>query len=311
MRKRKSLIFGSAVSAMLIATTLQMNTADAADVAASKAMKTVDQGPDVELSATQKQPDGSRLANQEGGTVSVPASSGEPVRLVSTSGSAVDVSLPSDTDVAGRAMSSSTVVYPDASSEGSVAAQSTADGFRAVITIDGPSAPTTFEYPVDLPDEGWMELGEDGAVQIYDANADPVGGFTKPWAVDADGNSLPTSYEIRGDVLVQHVQHQGAAYPVAADPQFTWGWVTGTLYFDRSETNTATTAAGLSAILGGICAGSIATGPFAIAICTGAGAQAGVIGVMANHYYNTNRCLKLKIPTFEPGSVRMGDRNCR
>ncbi|WP_282847829.1 DUF4258 domain-containing protein [Microbacterium oxydans] len=39
-----------------------------------------------------------------------------------------------------------------------------------------------------------------------------------PWAKDASGASVPTFYGITGSTLTQVVQHQGAAYPVVADP---------------------------------------------------------------------------------------------
>jgi hypothetical protein len=41
--------------------------------------------------------------------------------------------------------------------------------------------------------------------------------------VDADGTSLPTSYEVLGESLVQHVDTTGATYPVVADPNLTFG----------------------------------------------------------------------------------------
>ncbi len=45
-----------------------------------------------------------------------------------------------------------------------------------------------------------------------------------PWAVDANDQQLPTSYAVEGNVLVQRVDHSGAAYPVVADPKVTYGW---------------------------------------------------------------------------------------
>jgi hypothetical protein len=41
-----------------------------------------------------------------------------------------------------------------------------------------------------------------------------------PWATDAAGRSVPTHYELDGDVLVQVVEHQSGefSYPIIADP---------------------------------------------------------------------------------------------
>ncbi len=132
-----------------------------------------------------------------------------------------------------------------------------------------------------------------------------------PWAYDARGVPVPTNYRIEGTTIVQTVDHRGVAYPVVADPKFTWGWVTGTVYFTRAETNSATTVSGLIALASFICSFGLASGPFAIAFCTGIFLHVGVISIMANHYYNEGKCLKLKLPLFEPGSVGYGDRNCR
>jgi hypothetical protein len=79
--------------------------------------------------------------------------------------------------------------------------------------------------------------------------ADPLGGVTlvdekgkydsrisAPWAYDAKGRSLPTSFTVTGNVITQHINTYGASFPVVADPHWTWGYVTGTVYFNRSET---------------------------------------------------------------------------
>jgi hypothetical protein len=39
-----------------------------------------------------------------------------------------------------------------------------------------------------------------------------------PWAVDAKGVQLTTSYSVRGEYLTQHIDTSGAAFPVVADP---------------------------------------------------------------------------------------------
>lgn len=45
----------------------------------------------------------------------------------------------------------------------------------------------------------------------------------EPWAVDAAGNELDTHYELQGDTLVQHVDVEGAKFPIAADPSYGLG----------------------------------------------------------------------------------------
>jgi hypothetical protein len=75
-----------------------------------------------------------------------------------------------------------------------------------------------------------------GGVTLIDAKGKYDSRITAPWAYDAQGRSLPTSFTVIGNVITQHINTHGAAFPVVADPKWTWGIITGTLYFNRSET---------------------------------------------------------------------------
>lgn len=57
---------------------------------------------------------------------------------------------------------------------------------------------------------------------IVDQDNKLIGGFAEPWAKDAKGAEVPTSYEVRGNSLVQKVDHkqENVQYPVVADPYF-------------------------------------------------------------------------------------------
>ncbi len=60
----------------------------------------------------------------------------------------------------------------------------------------------------------------DGSVRFFDTGGDEVAGILAPWAIDAEANVVPTRYTLDGTTLVQTVDHQGAIYPVVADPIF-------------------------------------------------------------------------------------------
>ncbi|WP_405787196.1 hypothetical protein OG753_04075 [Streptomyces sp. NBC_00029] len=48
---------------------------------------------------------------------------------------------------------------------------------------------------------------------------------------------MPTSYSLDGNTLVQTIETgPDTAYPVVADPHYTWGIISGTVYFNKSET---------------------------------------------------------------------------
>lgn len=75
-----------------------------------------------------------------------------------------------------------------------------------------------------------------GVLVINNATGKFDGRISAPWAYDATGKALPTSFTISGDTITQHVDATGAVFPVVADPHYTWGWISGTVYFNKTET---------------------------------------------------------------------------
>ncbi|WP_127549896.1 hypothetical protein [Actinoplanes sp. OR16] len=59
----------------------------------------------------------------------------------------------------------------------------------------------------------------DATVHLADDEV-PAYRIDTPWAVDANGNELPTSYSVNGTTLSQTVDTLGAAFPIVADPAF-------------------------------------------------------------------------------------------
>ena len=78
---------------------------------------------------------------------------------------------------------------------------------------------------------------------------------------------------------------------VTPDVKFTWGWITGTVYFNRRETK-------LIAAYGGA-AGYLASllGPWGVLV----GSHIGAITAVASYASSTGRCLKIKVPAITPG----------
>jgi len=72
-----------------------------------------------------------------------------------------------------------------------------------------------------------------------------VGTIDAPWALDAKKAPVPTSYDVSGDRLIQHVGHNAqTSYPVVADPDVsycTWGGFVpaACIKYSRSETEAA------------------------------------------------------------------------
>ncbi|MFE7594733.1 DNRLRE domain-containing protein [Kitasatospora sp. NPDC057512] len=120
------------------------------------------------------------------------------------------------------------VVYADAASDVDTVVQPTLEGgSRTLQVIKNANAPHEYRVPVTLPAGTSLRQEPDGSVVIVPANPDePVAAIRAPWAKDAHGNDVPTSYRLEGDTLVQRVDFTAStAFPVVADPWWNpWSW---------------------------------------------------------------------------------------
>jgi hypothetical protein len=163
------------------------------------------------------------------------------------------------------------------------------DGAASIITLKDSSAPTSYDFPVTLRAGGALIATADGGFDMtspadHAAGAVSVGHIDPPWAKDATGKNLPTSFTLNGSTLTQHVNTTGAQYPVTADPHYTWGWISGTVYFNRSETIKAAVS---TAFIAGV--GAFAPPPFDLIMA----ASAGWYSVVAGWASADNKCLKI------------------
>lgn len=92
------------------------------------------------------------------------------------------------------------------------------DGLRSLIEIQNSHAPTEYVYPVHLAKGAKMVVHDDGSV-TGSQDGEIVMIVPAPWAVDNAGITVPTSYEVRGSDLVQHVDYSSShQFPIIADP---------------------------------------------------------------------------------------------
>jgi hypothetical protein len=61
--------------------------------------------------------------------------------------------------------------------------------------------------------------------------------------VTGNGKDLPTSYTVSGNVVSQHIDTTGAAFPVVAYAQYGCGFGWCSAYFDKRETRDLSTGA--------------------------------------------------------------------
>lgn len=105
--------------------------------------------------------------------------------------------------------------------------------FSAVLDAPTAVAPNwTFDSGTDLL------LLDDGSVSVSSGDQF-LGGIDAPWAVDANGSSLPTHYVISGTTLTQIVDTTGAAFPVVADPTVNFYGPYIQVHLNRHESITA------------------------------------------------------------------------
>ena len=125
------------------------------------------------------------------------------------------------------------------SADYTTALQDTGNGtFRALMHIESVSAPQ--EYRFELSDNVELIPLEDGGITVRDTEGQLLGTFEPAWAVDANGDEIPTSYRIENSALVQRVAFNSATvFPVVADPF----WIPALFVIARISAHAASQAA--------------------------------------------------------------------
>ncbi|MFF3917792.1 hypothetical protein ACFYZB_30690 [Streptomyces sp. NPDC001852] len=181
-------------------------------------------------------------ATKAGVTVTAPGNASGQVAATAPGKGSLSLGLPGRSDVEGVKTGQGTVVYPDAAKATDLAVQPSTDGGAStLITLKNAQAPTTQRFTLNLPvDTKAVEDGAGGYLllrALAGGAAQEVGRISAPWAKDANGKPVPTHYTLEGNQLIQTVETASdTAFPVVADPHFTWGIITGTAYFNKHET---------------------------------------------------------------------------
>ena len=164
------------------------------------------------------------IASTEDATVVLGEDSSDGLELTHSSGVSITVDLPDVGQDAPANLDGATVVYAAEGELSAVAAQPTDDGgVRALVAILAPETTTEFAFPMSSEtDPIVLSLSESGGVDVQTEGGYVLAGIDPPWAIDANGASVPTYYRVDGSSIVQIVEHQGFAYPVIADPRLYW-----------------------------------------------------------------------------------------
>ena len=198
-------------------------------------------------------------------TVDLSNDAAEGISIDSPTAGALDIGLPF-ADTAGDAQVVDGVMVYDNGNGSSTTPLVNQDGSVQILTTiaDG-SAPTAYEYIVEVGDGASLELTADGGAIAVGVDGVATASIAPPWAYDATGAAVPTWYEVSGSSLVQHIEHAGVAYPVVADPKVSLGWKIYVKYSNWEAKNltsgwvgNVTDKAKYSALL---CAGLLSGGP--------------------------------------------------
>lgn len=192
------------------------------------------------------------------------------------------------------------------------------------------SGETSTNFAVDLP-EGTRLVPNDetgGFTILAEAEGTTLslGEVHAPWAVDAEGNKLPTSYDLQGDTLTQRVDTATAAFPVVADPTITVGLAGATdgpgLYWNMTGAQAKVLAsASATTVLGALALGCAAAGKvpriggYLKGVCGFIGAPtlskvfSTIQRIMKNTKIDANSCYQIKVPT-GTGLKKTSKSNC-
>ncbi|MFB8187799.1 hypothetical protein ACFC14_00650 [Microbacterium sp. NPDC055988] len=197
----------------------------------------------------------------------------------------------------------------------------TDNSVRLLTVFTDPDASLTSSYSTEIP-EGWTAAKRaDGGYDIVPGTAlleglreDGIDGdfvlatIDAPWAIDANGRRVETSFQLEGNQLKQSIEpDENTVFPVTADPSVVGHGYYFSIYYNKSETRSMRDT---GAVVGFILAAgaAIAALPGGVAVTAvlytvGAGAVA-AIATVAGNASGEGRCLKLDVPSFIPTSVK-------
>lgn len=162
------------------------------------------------------------VANTPNGQITVPWDSTSTIASTSADGSlGAELGLPG---MARKGQNlNGNIVYNNPNNPVGTVVQPTADGgVRTLVTIHDASAPREYRFDLSLPDGAVAEQVDDGSIIVLEGegeDAQAIGSFEPPWAVDAKGSLVPTSYRIENGALIQTLAFdQNTQFPVVADP---------------------------------------------------------------------------------------------
>lgn len=231
-----------------------------------------------------------------GSEVELPADPAESLVLDGAAGE-IGVDLPVVAGLGdGVVDESGAVVYQSDTSPVSLAAQATQDGgMQVLVVIDGPDAPTEYRFDMTIPEGASIVPTGDGGAAVIGVDGAPLIQIAPPWAFDANGTEVDTSYRFDGSTLIQYIDHVEATYPVVADPKLSYGWSVYLKYSKKEVKDFKSQAPviGAAALLGWACAALPAKPLIGVCLVSVAIVGAAIVDTF-NKAADENKCVELK-----------------
>ncbi|MCY4134813.1 MAG: hypothetical protein OXG30_07865 [bacterium] len=225
-------------------------------------------------------------------TLTLPSDSGDFIAMSRPDGTSVSVQLHGQA-VKSKTASDVSLLYESVSISTHIIAQAKTNAtVRILVLIEASDAPTQFYFPVGLNEDEELKSLKDGRVAVVNSDNVVISIINRPWAYDAAGNPIDSTFRIDNETLVFEVKHgSGTQYPIIADPDFNWGIISGTIYFDRYETEQIAQF-GVSTLMAYVAVFTAI--PTIVTTYIGLVALT-ILAFAVTAYYRSNTCLKIKV----------------
>jgi hypothetical protein len=257
--------------------------------------------------------------------VSLPAS-GDGALTVGMGGTQIGLGLPEAAQGREvRELADGRVAFVDAGSPVQVVSEQVdAVSARTLLVLNDSSAPAEYRFDLRVPAGSRLSLEAGGGVDVLNSRGRILARVAAPWAKDAAGQDVKTSYRIDGTTLVQTVKlTEHTKFPVVADPKLTygfgvylnlWGWEANAY----GPALGALLAGGTVVVCAGVSAASIVPWPIKFVvglICSRGRDAAWDILTNLNDYirsgsFNNSTCYQKKIVPNRGGWTAVDGRNC-
>ena len=180
------------------------------------------------------------------------------IKIKNKSKGEINIGIPNSNKINSVDVLDDKVIYTTSDNKVETIVEAMEGGMRQVINIKDNTAPSFYDFPVELNASETIQINEDGTASItapFTAEEQKQNqellktaptnfklpknktklSIAKPWAKDNNGKDLPTSYSVNGNNLRQTIDFTGAVFPVTADPiwcgnaigNVKWGWNDG------------------------------------------------------------------------------------